>query len=66
MNAAMFIMFHVLKFISIKFIHCVCAAGVNDPEGDEPTDWQPLINTLLHLPKAHYNTLKHLMQHLSL
>lgn len=36
---------------------------VSDPD-DPNEDWRPLIDALKLLPKAHYTTLKHLIQHL--
>ena len=39
-------------------------ADITDAE-DPSVDWQPLANALKLLPKAHYNVLKYLAEHLS-
>ena len=36
---------------------------IEDPHC-ENVDWSPLVNALKLLPKAHYNTLKYLAEHL--
>ena len=44
----------------------ICTHTADITHADDPSvDWQPLANALKLLPKAHYNVLKYLAEHLS-
>ena len=45
------------------FMMFTILVGIGDLD-DPSTDWKLLSDTLKLLPKPHYNTLKHLAQHL--
>ena len=48
-------------------LHCPAVplfTAAMDNTNDPNPDWQPLVNALKLLPKAHYNVLKYLAEHL--